>query len=60
MRRARVLGTLLVLILLICGGVIYLDQRGALGASSPGQTTATPATPSTSTPSDDPGYGELK
>lgn len=60
MRRARLLGTLLVLILLICGGVIYLDQRGAWGTSTPSQTTATPTAPSTSTTTGDPGYGELK
>ncbi len=61
MRRARVLGTLLVLILLVCGGVIYLDQRGAFGKSSTGQATnsASSGTNTTSTP-DDPGYGELK
>lgn len=60
MRRARVLGTLLVLILLVCGGVIYLDQRGAFGESSPGQATTPASSGTTTSTSDDPGYGELK
>ncbi|EYB66966.1 hypothetical protein DEIPH_ctg056orf0006 [Deinococcus phoenicis] len=61
MTRARVLGALLALILLVCGVVIYLDQRGAFGetsASGPGPATA-PLTPNPPA-SGDPGYGELK
>ncbi|SMB96029.1 hypothetical protein [Deinococcus hopiensis] len=62
MTRARLLGGLLALILLVCGAVIFLDQRGAFGDRD-AASVSTPALqgdpPPASTSSVD-GYGDLK
>lgn len=64
MNRARVLGVLLALILLGCGVVIFLDQRGAFGNTSTSSTVSNSTSsngtpPATDSPNDD-GYGNLR
>ncbi len=68
MSRARLIGTVLGLILLVCAGVIYADQKGMFGgqstAASPLPATGTPATtPGTAPvpqPANSSGYGDVK
>ncbi len=71
MNRARLISTLLGLILLACAAVIYLDQRGTFGNTSagtppPASTEITPTSPTNTTtpvpaqPTDSSGYGGLK
>lgn len=63
MKRSRLIGILLSLILLGCVAVIVLDQMGLFGGS---QTVSAPASPPASpgqlpgTPSTGDGYGDLK
>lgn len=62
MTRARVLGALLALVLLGCGVVIFLDQRGAFGGTgttTTGSNTPGPTPPATDSSNDD-GYGDLR
>ncbi|WP_221091060.1 hypothetical protein [Deinococcus aquaedulcis] len=60
MNRAARIGALLALILVVCGVVIVLDQRGATAGSPPAGPAATPATSAPATPQDPGGYGGLK
>ncbi|GAA5501245.1 hypothetical protein Dxin01_00977 [Deinococcus xinjiangensis] len=64
MNRARLIGTLLGLILLACAAVIYFDQQGAFGGNTANTPTTTPTTAPTTapttTPTDNSGYGGLK
>lgn len=60
MKRSRLIGGLLAVILLACVAVIVLDQMGLFGGT---QTTTTPTNnPNTTpgTPSNGDGYGGLK
>ena len=61
MNRIRLLSGLLALILLGCGAVIFLDQRGAFGGGTAGHPgVSTPANPGTPLPSSGDGYGDLR
>ncbi|WP_420596575.1 hypothetical protein [Deinococcus sp.] len=53
MKRPNLLIGLLVVILLACGGLVYLDQTGVLGGAAPASSSSGSAT------TDDP-YGGLK
>ncbi len=64
MTRSRIVGSLLALILLACGAVIFLDQNGAFGSPPQSVNTPVPITPDNSAPLPDTstsdGYGELR
>ena len=61
MNRSARIGGLLALILLICGAVIVLDQTRAHDSTSPGAgTTNTAPAQTTTPPSSNDGYGDLK
>lgn len=63
MNRSRLISGVLVVILLVCGVVIFLDQNGVFSGSNSGSrppVTAPSGQPTTAPPTTGDGYGDLK